>query len=209
MGSALLLRLDPSCLTYLNRYISRNKGGLFTKDALQQAALAAYLSGDGTRASAYRSRILQEGNLYTDADRQAQRFAKSNVWPQQLLLSARLLIDGGYAAQALQKLRTTRAEAFANPGDKLEYNFRLGRGLEETGAAAEAVQVYQRVINAGSERPEHFAARSAIQMAGIYEARGQKVEARRYYQTALSMRDHDFQTGIDQQAKAGLARLDD
>jgi hypothetical protein len=44
-------------------------------------------------------------------------------------------------------------------------------------------------------------------MAGIYERRGQIAEARRYYELCLSMRGHDFQSNIDQQAKAGLGRL--
>jgi hypothetical protein len=143
-GSALLLRLDPACLAYFDRYIERNKGGLFTKDALQMAALACYLRKDYQAARIYRNRIPHEGNLHTDADKQAQRFAKTDSWPHQILLSARLLIDGGYATEALQKLRNASAIAFSAITDRLEYDFRLGRALEETGDAAGAVQAYQR-----------------------------------------------------------------
>jgi tetratricopeptide (TPR) repeat protein len=208
LGSALLLRLDEGCVGYLERYVARNKGRLFTKDALQQAALAAFLSGDMQRAVTLRHRILSEGNMLTDADKQAQRFAEGGKWPDPLLLAARLLIDGGYAGEALRKLRSSNVSAFSDVVDQLEYDFRLGRALEETGDAAAAVQAYQRVINKGRERPEYFAARAALQMAGIYESRGQLTEAMRYYREALSMRDHDFQASIDQQAKAGLARLE-
>jgi predicted negative regulator of RcsB-dependent stress response len=207
MGSALLLRLDASCLSYFDRYLKRNKGKLFTKDALQQAAYAAYVQGNLALANTYRRRIQEEGNQRTDADKQAQRFGKGSNWPAPVLVSARLLIDGGYANQALQKLRATNEAAFTDLANKLEYNFRLGRALEETGDVYSAVQVYQRTIVLGRERPEHFAARAALQMGGIYEARGQKAEARRYYGAALGMRNHDFQASIDQQAKAGLARL--
>lgn len=206
-GSALLLKLDPSSLSYFDRYISRNKGKLYTKDALQMAALAAYLAGDKAKAENYRRRILAEGNTLTDADKQAQRFAKDTKWPNHQLLTARLLIDGGYSSQALTRLKAINPAVFTEIADKLEYDFRLGRAQEETGNMLLAVQTYQRVINAGRNRPEHFAARSAIQMAGIYESRAQKAEAIRYYQLALSMRDHDYQSSIDQQAKAGLARL--
>jgi hypothetical protein len=207
LGSALLLKLDGSCLIYFDRYISRNRGKLFTKDALHMAALAAYSEGNYQLARAYKNRITTEGSLNTDADKQAQRFAKNDTWPQPLLLSARMLIDGGYAEQALQKLRTVNETTFTNIADRLEYNFRLGRALEDTDDAGNAVQVYQRVINEGRERPEHYAARAALQMAGIYESRNQKAEALRYYHTTLSMRNHDYQSGIDQQARAGLARL--
>ncbi len=208
LGSALLLRQDAASIGYFNRFLAANKGKPYVKDALQQAAFAAYLAGQSAQAAAYRTRILSEGNTFTDADRQAQRFAKGGNWPQLLLLRARLLIDGGYAAQALIKLRETSAAAFNEPADKVEYDFRLGRALEETGDAPAAVQAYQRAINAGRSRPEHFAARAALQMGGIYEARAQKAEAGRYYETALSMRDHDYQASIDQMAKAGLARVE-
>jgi tetratricopeptide (TPR) repeat protein len=207
LGSALLLRLDENCIGYLERYVQRNKGGLFTKDALQQAALSAFLTGDKARAESFRQRILSEGSTLTDADKQAQRFAEAGQWPNSLLLSVRLLIDGGYADEALRKLRATNESSFMKAADRVEYDFRLGRALEETGNALAAVQAYQRAILKGRSRPEYFAARSAVQMAAIYESRRQFAEAKRYYREALSMRDHDFQASIDQQAKAGLARL--
>jgi hypothetical protein len=207
MGCALLHRLDPSCIGYLARYVSRNTGSLFTKDALQRIAFAWYMQGNMQKAAAARTSILSQGSLNTDADRQAQRFAKDGKWPHPQLLTARMLIDGGYSRQALAGLRTTTAFAFADAADRLEYDFRLGRALEDNDDAANAVQAYQRVINHGRNRPEYFAARSALQMAGIYERRGQIAEARRYYELCLSMRGHDFQSNIDQQAKAGLGRL--
>jgi tetratricopeptide (TPR) repeat protein len=207
MGCALLMRLDPSCIIYLERFAAHNPGKLFTKDALQKAALAWFLKGDKTKAETSRLAILAQGSLDNDADRQAQRFAKKGRWPQPLLLTAKLLIDGGNSSQALVKLHTTSAAAFRDIADRLEYDFRLGRAFEETGEVYSAVQAYQRVINKGQGRPEHFAARAALQMGGIYEKRDQIPEARRYFELCLSMRDHDFQASIDQQAKAGLSRI--
>jgi len=207
MGCTQLLRLQPDCVRYLESFVSRNKGKLFNKDALQKAAFANYLQGNTSKAESFRQTILKAGSLNTDADRQAQRFAKNGTWPNPLLLMVRLMIDGGYYQQALQKLQATNLAAFSTIPDQLEYNFRLGRALEENGDAVKAVQVYQQVINKGKERPEYFAARSALQMAGIYELRSQFQEAKTYYELCLSMKDHDFQSSIDQQAKAGLNRL--
>jgi hypothetical protein len=207
MGCALLMRLDPACTVYLERFVARNPGKLFTKDALQKAAFGWYLRGDKKKAEALRLAILSHGSANNDADKQAQRFAKKGKWPHPLLLTSKLLIDGGYSPQALIKLRSTTAAAFKEIPDRLEYDFRLGRALEETDDAAAAVQAYQRVINGGQGRQEYFAARAALQMGGIYEKRGQIAEARRYFELCLSMRDHDFQASIDQQAKAGLSRI--
>jgi tetratricopeptide (TPR) repeat protein len=208
MGCAQLMRLEPSCTVFLERFAAHNPGKLFTKDALQKAALAYYLKGDKPKAEALRMAVLSQGSLNNDADKQAQRFAKKGKWPHPLLLTAKLLIDGGYSAQALTKLRSTSALAFTDIADRLEYDFRLGRALEETNDAASAVQAYQRVINGGQDKPEYFAARAALQMGSIYEKRGQIADARRYYELCLSMHNHDFQASIDQQAKAGLGRIE-
>lgn len=207
LGSALLFRLNPECAAHLENFAKRNTGRLFTKDALYKAALAWYLIGDKTRAEADKAAILHQGSLVTDADINAQRFAKEGRWPQPLLLRARLLTDGGYSNEALTTMRSVSGSTYAEQADRLEYEFRLGRALEETGDVATAVQCYQRVINTGKERSEDFAARSALQMAIIYEERKQAAEANQYYKICLSMRDHDYQNAIDQQAKAGLARL--
>ncbi len=207
LGSAMLLRLNPDCTTYLEQFAARNKGKLFTKDALHKAALAWYIKGDMAKATTAKAAILQKGSLITDADITAQRFAKEGRWPQPVIFKARMLIDGGYYPQALTILRNTSATAFPELADKLEYELRLGRALEESGDTAHAVPHYRWVINNGSERGEDFAARAALQVANIYEARKQLAEAKRYFSLCLSMRGHDFQNAIDQQAKAGLARL--
>lgn len=207
MGIAQLMRLDPSASTYLDRFISHNTGSLFTKDALQKVACFWYLRGNTVKANAYRAAIPKRGSVRTDADRQAQRFATEGQWPHQTLLTARMLIDGGYCQQALAKLKATSVTAFGNIPDQLEYEFRLGRALEDCGDINAALQTFNRVLQKGKTRSEHFAARAALHMAGIYEEHNNPAEARKFYQTCLDLPDHDFQSSIDQQAKAGLARV--
>lgn len=207
MGNALLLKLDPSCTTYFDRYAARNKGKTFTKDALQKTALAYFLQGKSAQAGDALKRVQQSGSAITDADKGAQRFAKEGVWPDATLLQARLLTDGGYSAQALARLKSADLRRLGDAAFATEYFFRLGRAQDETGDAAAAVQSYQRAINLGRDRKEQFSARSALQMALIYERRGQRKEAIDYFHTCLAMRHHDFQSTIDQQAKAGLNRL--
>lgn len=207
MGCAQLLRLDPECVANFQQFVARNKGLLFSKDALEQTALSWYLQGNLPKAKNARAAILNNGSLNTDADRQAQRFAKAEDWPNPILLSSKLLIDGGNPDEALAKLQNYSPSSFPKLADWLEYHFRLGRAFEDGNRDNEAVQAYQKVINNGRERPEYFAARAALQMGGIYEKHGQNELAIKYFQTCLSMKNHDFQSSIDQQAKAGLQRL--
>jgi hypothetical protein len=207
MGITQLMRLDPAAGAYLDRFVSRNTGTIFTKDALQKAAFSAYLHGNVSKAAAYRASISKKGSSRTDADRQAQRFGTESAWPHPLLLTVRMLIDGGYCQQALTKLRSTSPAAFSTVPDQLEYEFRMGRALEDCGDINAALQTFNRVLQKGRTRSEHFAARAALQMGGIYEQYRNFGEARKFYQTCLDLPEHDFQSSIDQQAKAGLARM--
>jgi hypothetical protein len=206
MGSALLLKMDKNCITYLDKFLTRTNGQLFVKDALQQKAIGYYLQNDINKANYYRKQILTKGSKQADADKQAQRFAEGNTWPPMSLLQARLLTDGGYYPQALQKLQAADVKSFGI-SEKLEYYFRLARVNDETNEEAKALQLYQATINMGRTRREHFAARSALQMGMIHERNRRTAEAVNRYNECLSMKNHDFQSNIDQQAKAGINRL--
>ncbi|MGN6566427.1 MAG: tetratricopeptide repeat protein, partial [Flavipsychrobacter sp.] len=207
MASALLYKQDPACIAYFQQFFRNYKGKLFLKDAWQQMALAYYLQHDIRQANYCMAQIKTQGNAQVDADKQAMRFAEKGVWPNITLLQARLYIDGGYYKQALEKLNTVTEQSFSNATDKLEYYFRLGRAWDELGADNKALQYYRQTINMGRDRTDYFAARAALQSAFIYEHSGQTSEALASYRECLSMRDHDFQSSIDQQAKAGVNRL--
>jgi len=208
MASALLYKQDAAtCIAYFQKFFKNYKGKLFIKDAWQQMALAYYLQHDMRQASYCMEQIKRQGNAQVDADKQAQRFAEKGEWPNLVLLQARLYIDGGYYKQALEKLNTVNERIFSNFSDKLEYYFRLGRAWDEQGAGNKALQYYRETINMGRDHTDYFAARAALQSAFIYEHSGRNKEALASYRDCLSMHDHDFQSSIDQQAKAGVNRL--
>ena len=208
MGSALLDKLDPSCINYFQRYLKENNSNIYIKDTWQKMALAYYLEANIPRASYCREQIKKGGNAQVDADKQAERFGESTVWPNNTLLQARLLLDGGYYNQALDKLNKINESSLKDIGDKLEYLFRLGRVYDEMGNENKALSYYQSAINVGKDRPEHFAARAALQMGFVYEHEGKMNDAISKYQECLNMHNHDFQSSIDQQAKAGINRLE-
>ena len=206
MASALLHKLDEDAIIYLNHFLTRYNGQLFVKDSYEKLACAYYIQSNTAKANYYRGLILEKGSKQTDADKQAQRFAENSNWPPIFLLQSRLLTDGGYYQQALQKLQAENANAL-DLTNKLEYYFRLARIYDELNNDNKAIQFYQTTIHLGKTRQEHFAARSALQMGMLYERAGKVNEAVRCYNECLSMRNHDFQANIDQQAKAGINRL--
>lgn len=207
MGSALLLKLDDKAPVYFSRFLVRDKGNFFVKDALMQMAQSYYLQGNMQKASSCRQQIKTKGTTATDSDKQALRFANNNTWVAAPVLKARYLIDGGYYSKALEILAACDVNTLPATADKLEYNFRMARAYDELNQDNKAIQYYQLTIQEGRNRKEHFAARAALQMGMMYERQGKEQDAMKMYKDCLSMKGHDFQANIDQQAKAGLNRL--
>lgn len=208
MGLMKLERQDADAITYLERFVREFKGKFYVKEALQRLSWAYYLKGDMAAANKYRALVLQRGNQETDADKQAQKEAKAGKWPNTLLLRARLMSDGGFYQEALNLLLTKRSNDFATVEEKLEYAYRLARIYDEMGQDSTAIKLYDVTVKIGSNRPEYFAARSALQLGYIYEKTGNKAKARQSFQTCIDMEGHDYKNSLDQRAKAGLLRLD-
>lgn len=206
-ASALFLKLNLNSIQYFKRFLSRYNGGLFIKDTWQKIAYAYYIQGNMREATNARQKIKTTGSAVVDADKQALRFANNDAWPDKTLLETHLLIDGGFYKTALEKISAKSESDFKTISDVLEYYFRLGRIYDETGNDTKALQYYQQVINKGKDRQEHFAARSALQMGFIFEKIGKSKDAILKYQESLAMRNHDYQSSIDQQAKAGINRI--
>lgn len=206
-GEALLLRMNFSCVTYFQRFLNNYRGKPFVKDAWQKLAWTAYLQNNTEQTKYYLQQLSNNGDRSTDADKQAQRFAEQKAWPLKELLEVRLLIDGGFYKQALDKMQSISKNALTSPALRLEYNFRYGRIFEELGNEDKAFLFYKATVQDGRDRKEYFAARAALQMGFLYEKAGKKTEAMTQFRDCLSMRDHDFQSSIDQQAKAALNRL--
>jgi hypothetical protein len=207
LGNALLHKLDPGCVQAYERYLATTRGRWYDKDAMQKLAWAQLLLGRTDKAKATLQAVRKVGSSFVDADRQAQRSAEAGQLPNVQLLGPRLLCDGGYYSQALEKLNALRETALINPADRVEYRFRLGRTWDGLGNVAKAMTYYQGAYELGKERPEQYGARAALQAGVLQERAGQRAQAVQWYKWALDLRRHDFQASIDQQAKAGIDRL--
>lgn len=208
MGLALLSKSDMNCITYFQKFLDRNKGDVFVKETWEKLALAWYIKGDMKQAEYCRRQIDLVGDDRLDADKQAQKFSNGSTWPVKKLLQARLLLDGGYAAQALYVLSGININTLPGLADKSEYYFRTGKAYEELNDNKKALANYASAINIGKERHEQFAARAALQTGVIYEHSGMNSNALKSYRQCLDMPSHDFQNSIDQLAKAGINRLE-
>jgi tetratricopeptide (TPR) repeat protein len=207
MGYAQLYHLDyTSARIYFESFSQNFKGKFYVKDVYQKISWCYYLQGNMKLAEDARKQVLKKGSTETDADKKALKDAKANFWPNQLLLKARLLNDGGYHIEAYKLLVGKSEDNFEKEEEKLEFAYRAARIYDDLGKKDDAIRNYLIAIRIGINRKEYFAARAALQIAQIYEARGQKNLAIEYYQKCLNMEHHEYKDSLDQRAKSGIAR---
>ncbi|HXL54851.1 MAG TPA: tetratricopeptide repeat protein, partial [Chitinophagaceae bacterium] len=193
-------------IQYFQSFLNRFKGKFYVKDAYEKLSWCYYLQGNMSAAEETRQLVLTRGNETTDADKQATKNARSGIWPNPLLLKARILNDGGYNNEALMVLAGKNLRDFTKPEDQLEFAYRVGRIYDDVNRDEEAIKMYLLAIKLGEDRTEYYAARAALQIGYIYEDRGEKDIAITYYQRCLDIKNHDYKNSLDQKAKAGIAR---
>ena len=123
------------------------------------------------------------------------------------MLKARLLFDGGYLTRAAQVLDDKKTADYNTDKDKTEFNYRMGRIYDDLGKDDQALTYYQSTINQGRNLKYYFAANAALQMGKVYEKKNNKVKAKEAFNTAIGMKNHEYENSIESQAKAGLRRL--
>lgn len=79
MGTALLCKLDTTCLYYFQRFLKNYRGPTFIKDTWQMMALSYYLQEKMPNARYCKEYIKKHGSAQTDADKQAQRFSETTI----------------------------------------------------------------------------------------------------------------------------------
>jgi hypothetical protein len=206
MGITRLNKLDYNAGAYFDRFLQNNKGVNYIKDSYLHLAWIALLKGDETGYNVNINRVKTLGYTFQEKDKQAVNEANATL-PNRTLLTARLLFDGGYLTQASQTLATINPDTFRGLKDKAEYHYRLGRINDDLNKEDTALTHYQHTINYGKSLKQYFAARSAVLMGKIYEKKKNYAKAKAAYTTAINLKDHDYETGIENEAKQGLKRI--
>ena len=205
-GCAKLNRMDSDADLFLANYIKEFKGINYIKDAYLKLAYYYLLQNDGEKYMAYINMVKSKGYAVDEKDKQALREA-NDVKPDIDLLKARFYFDGGYYTKALDQIKSKAANDLKLLRDKTELYYRLGRIYDKTGQTANAISNYRQAINLGRLSNYYFAANAALNSGRIFEEKKDYNKAAEYYNEALAMHDHQYQTDIDNDAKAGLKRI--
>ncbi|WP_129717094.1 tol-pal system YbgF family protein [Pedobacter sp. SYP-B3415] len=205
-GVALLNKLDLSAENAFERFLTTNKGVNYIKDANLRLGWIALIRNQPKVYSGFAGKAKSQGFTYIDKDKQAQNEAGGPT-PDRVLLQARLLSDGGFTNRAAQLLQQKSAADFGTSKDRTEFAYRLGRIAEDTGKDQAAIEHYRTALQTGRNLPAYFAANAALRLGKIFENAGDKQKAKEAYESCIALKNHEYESSIEGEAKSGLKRL--
>ena len=206
LGNAKLIRMDNDANRFLFNYVNQYKGLNYIKDTYLKLAYYYLLRNDQSKYNYYLTLVRTKGYVIDEKDKQALREA-NDAQPDLDLLKARFYFDGGYYNKALMQLNNKQPGSLKLLRDQIELSYRLGRIYEKIDKPRDAIGNYQKAISLGKNATYYYAANAALAIGGIYEKKKDYKNAAGYYRQALDMKNHEYQSSIDTQAKEGLERM--
>ena len=191
---------------YLKKYLQENNTDNYRKSTYRYLSWYAMLKNDKDLIRKYREKVIKEGSLNTGADKQAYREAQEPF--NEVLIKGRIYFDGGLYEKAATYM-ISRESLLVKFGaeDKVEYYYRLGRIYQENGDEGKAIAYFKKALNIPLKESTFALGNTALQLATVLEKRGEKEEARKYYEQTLTYKGFPFYEGLHQKAKAGLNRI--
>lgn len=207
MSGKTLLGIDnEAAKARFETYLQRTQSDLYKKSTYRYLSWYYLLKGDREHARKMREMVYSQGGTGTGADRQALRENNQPLNP--LLVRARILFDAARYLEAREALlEKSPAECCPGPASEVEYHYRLGRVEERMGNETEAIKYFRQALQTSEGQPSYALGNSALQLALIYQQRGENDLARFYFKKCLKVSGYPFYEGVHQKAKAGLARL--
>ncbi|HAD96295.1 MAG TPA: hypothetical protein DCG19_02755 [Cryomorphaceae bacterium] len=205
-GRMALAFSPDTAYQYLHKYLKENSTGNYRKSTYRYLSWYAMLIDDKSLIREYRQKVMREGTLNTGADKQAYREAQEPF--NEILIKGRIYFDGGLYSKAAKYLlsRESMLDQFGN-ADKLEFYYRLGRVFQESEESDKAIVYFKKALEIPVKESTFSQGNAALQLASVWEKKGNKAEARKYYEKTLSYKGFPFYEGLHQKAKAGLNRI--
>lgn len=205
-GKFKLHRLDKNADQYIITFLTNFKGKHYIKEAWQKLAwYHLIVNHDVTKYKQYMKSCATRGQSLIDEDIQANKEAKLNQIPNEVLLRARLLFDGGYYAKC-QNLLILNSEKFTKAIHDGEYYYRLARVTDALKNYTDALEYYDLTI-IKSDPGKYYSCSAALQSGLIYEQQNKYIKARFYFEKCLSLDPAGYSSSLHQKAKSGLDRV--
>ncbi len=205
-GKFKLNRLDKNADQYIITFLTNFKGKHYIKEAWQKLAwYHLIVNHDIATYKQHMKSCAAKGQSLIDEDIQANKEAKSNQVPNEILLRARLLFDGGYYAKC-QNILILNTEKFTKAIHDGEYYYRLARVTDALKNYTDALEYYDLTI-IKSDPGKYYGCSAALQAGLIFEQENKFAKARLYFEKCLSLDPAGYSSSLHQKAKSGLDRV--
>lgn len=179
----------------------------FKKDSHFKIALNYWLLNDPQKAQFYFDKAKTTGSAKAEPDKYANAQLETGSLPNKKLSKVRFSTDGGYYKEAAAVLQTISPLDLPTAKEQTEYYYRKARLAHGTGELSAAKLFYQQSIDMTKNNPWYFGANSALQLGYIAKAQKDFLNARKYFELALSYQRHEYKNSIDSKARTELELL--
>lgn len=196
-----------SSISWYTHFINTQKGSNFIKDSYYKIALNYLLLEEKEKSIEFIELAKNNGVTNTEADKYAHSRLTDISISNPVILRLRFAIDGGYYDRANTIIEQVDDFTFATKIDEVEYNYRKARFYHKTNKTTMAIALYKVTINASVNKEWYFGANAALQLGYIYKDQMEIDMAKKYFEIAMSYKDHEYKNSIDNKAKSALASL--
>lgn len=213
-------------IEYFTLYNKTFNGVIYKIDATFRKGVCYAILGDKQNALICFRQAAFDKRLVFDEDKYASKYAnyhlKNYFTGNELLLNrARFYLDGGYNEEGKKILLVMLTPGFKLYNDeKVEIYYRLARmydslndyklAIEYFTLAIREESKFRRLIKATNQQPEisrHWMEVYSYLFAGIIHEKLKNFnESHRLFKVCLEFDDYDYQSGLEQKAKAGIER---
>ena len=207
-GMSYLYMLDyENAKKRFEYFLERFRGINYIKSAYHKLAWIAFLQNNYDKAHTYFTKVISNGNILIEEDKVAFKDAQNNHFGHIILLKSRLLYDGGYYSLSLSEINQLE-DVVLSEINHAEYWYRLARISSKLEYSDSIIlSYYKKVLEIKGDISSYYAPMSALQVGLIYELRNDFYQGEFYFNKCLAMSGFDYERGIHQKAKAGLARM--
>lgn len=198
---------EKSIAAYRN-FIAHYKSDNFKKDSYYKIALGYWFQRKTQLAYQHLEMARKTGKNVVPPDRYADFAIRENKFPNTKLYKLRLFTDGGYFEEAKNTLQDICPVDLKTNKDKAEYAYRKARLADKLNDPITAETFYLKAIQLTGENPWYFAPNAALQLGYLEKSRKAYSNAKKYFEMALSYKQHEYKNSIDSKAKAALEQLE-
>lgn len=163
IGVAKMNKLDPEATFYLEQFLKTSDYETLYAETSRKLAWIAWLNKDTLTYQKWKKIELVHRKNEKESPYVFSQ-GSINRYPDECLLRARLLCDGGYYTRCVEALSDFRSKSDTATS---EFYYRLGRAFQEIGQFNKAIQMFQKSIKFCPHKGYSFAASSELQLGYI------------------------------------------